>query len=103
MTELCALNPELLDHINNVLGNAAPPPRPAPDKVSVGLLPSMISGERMGLLAATLVYTALRLGLHYWTTNGLPLSSLYLLLFTALVIVQQGKINLYINYMRNTA
>lgn len=39
VTELCALNPELLDHINNVLGNAAPAPRPAPEKVTVGLRP----------------------------------------------------------------
>uniref|UniRef100_A0A674P1H0 Kinesin-like protein n=1 Tax=Takifugu rubripes TaxID=31033 RepID=A0A674P1H0_TAKRU len=40
VTELCALNPELLDHINNVLGNAAPPARPAPDKRYEGRLRS---------------------------------------------------------------
>lgn len=55
VTELCALNPELLDHINNVLGNApahAPAPaaaRPAPDKVRVGLIPvvMVVTGERV--------------------------------------------------------
>lgn len=36
MTELCALNPELMDPINNVLSKAAQPPRPAPEKVNVG-------------------------------------------------------------------
>ncbi|XP_056913919.1 kinesin-like protein KIF2C isoform X1 [Takifugu flavidus] len=40
VTELCALNPELLDHINNVLGNAAAPARPAPDKRYEGRLRS---------------------------------------------------------------
>ena len=38
VTELCALNPELMDYINNVTSNAANPPRPAPEKVNVALL-----------------------------------------------------------------
>lgn len=38
MTELCALNPELMDYINNATSNTANPPRPAPEKVNVALL-----------------------------------------------------------------
>lgn len=38
VTELCALNPELMDHINNVTSNAVNPPRPAPEKVNIYLL-----------------------------------------------------------------
>lgn len=35
MSELCILNPQLLDHINSATSKAADPPLPAPDKVSV--------------------------------------------------------------------
>lgn len=33
VSELCTLNPELLDHVNAVTSKAADPPAPAPDKV----------------------------------------------------------------------
>lgn len=38
VTELCALNPDLMDYINNVTSTAAKAPRPAPEKVNVALL-----------------------------------------------------------------
>lgn len=43
VTELCALNPELMDYINNVTSNsvtsnAAKPSCPAPEKVNLALL-----------------------------------------------------------------
>lgn len=37
MTELCALNPELLDHIKTFTNQTADPPAPAPEKVTVDL------------------------------------------------------------------
>lgn len=38
VTELCALNPELMDHINNVTSNAVNQPLPAPEKVNISFL-----------------------------------------------------------------
>lgn len=35
LTELCALNPELKDHIDNVTSKAANLPRPVHEKVNV--------------------------------------------------------------------
>ncbi|GLD58513.1 kinesin-like protein KIF2C isoform X2 [Lates japonicus] len=40
VSELCTLNPELLDHINAVTSKAADPPAPAPDKKYEGRLRS---------------------------------------------------------------
>uniref|UniRef100_UPI003AAF1BC2 kinesin-like protein KIF2C n=1 Tax=Centroberyx gerrardi TaxID=166262 RepID=UPI003AAF1BC2 len=40
VSELCGLNPELLDHINSVTAKAATPPRPAPGKKFEGRLRS---------------------------------------------------------------
>nr|XP_046264056.1 kinesin-like protein KIF2C isoform X2 [Scatophagus argus] len=40
VTELCKLNPELLDHINSATNKAADPPRPAQDKKYEGRLRS---------------------------------------------------------------
>lgn len=37
MSELCTLNPDLLDHINAVTNKAADPPPPAQDKVPYSL------------------------------------------------------------------
>lgn len=41
VTELCALNPDLMDYINNLTTNAAKPSCPAPEKVNVALLPTL--------------------------------------------------------------